>query len=162
MSGTVVTRTLAATPGALATETWAKVVELVAPSGASGVADARAELARVGGVVCSCITDGAIRDDAITVYGSGPRVRIYCLYDDESLDAEQVQDAPLSFVAASGDWRMSVPCVEEDLDWVQRSLANVSERVTARVVGDGVGEEERSLGKTAGAFVVDVEAFRRS
>lgn len=158
MSATVVTRTLASTPKHLATATWETIVDLIAPNSSS---PARAELSAVAGIACSCIADEALADDALVVFGVGPRLRIRCLYGDDAVEGDGVNDSALSFVATDGDWHMSIPCHDEDLEWTQRALAKKSQRVTARAVGTDV-EADRSSTKAALSMVVNLEAFRRS
>ncbi|HYC49760.1 MAG TPA: hypothetical protein VEB19_01500 [Gemmatimonadaceae bacterium] len=166
---TTVARTFASLPKVYATDTWERIVQLIAPDPRSA---ARTELAAVAGVMCSCITDEALRDDALTVFGSGPRVRIYCVYGDDAMDGDKVQDSPLSFVATDGDWRMSVPCLTEDLDWVSKALAVNSKRVTARATGTDVNNDSfdsksvlqpksERITHARSAFRIDEDALRR-
>ena len=160
----VVARTFATTPARAATETWEQIVNLIASS-----TEARRELAAVAGVVCAMITEEALRDDPLTLYGAGPRVRIYAVYGDDAISGEGVREDPLSFDPTDGDWRMSLPCPAQDLAWVERSLARVSTRVRARALGEAVSGEDddsdrSSSGSTVskqGAPVIDRNAFLR-
>lgn len=162
---TIVARTFRSVPQRSASATWDAIVDLVAPDQKS---PARRELAAVAGVACSCIADEALADDALVVHGAGPRVRVYALYGEDAIEGEGANESPLSFVPTDGDWRMSIPCLPDDLLWVQRSLAASSTRVTARSVGEALGEEEeeedRKSTKGSGApapFAVDRDAFFR-
>lgn len=86
----------------------------------------------VAGVAASLIADHAPRDAAIIVTCDGPRTRIYCLYDDEAVEGSDANEDPLGFDPLKGDWRVSLPCHKEDLEWVQKALKKHGSRVTAR------------------------------
>jgi len=159
MTPTIVTRTLASIPQVVATVTWRRIVELIAPHVTS---PARAELNAVAGVACSCITDEALREDALTVFGVGPRVRFYCLYGDDAVEGDAVNDSPLTFIPTNGDWNMSIPCLEEDLAWAQSAVAKVSSRVTLRAVGTEIEDEKSTKTQSANAFNVDLSAYHRN
>lgn len=144
---TVVARTLVSVPERSATDTWQRIVELIAPNATS---PARRELSAVAGVACSCIADEALADDPLVVHGVGPRLRVYALYGDDAVERERANESALSWVPTDGDWRMSIPCLADDLAWVRAKLATVSTRVTARELGANVeGEEEETRGQEA-------------
>lgn len=156
MSG-VVARRIASTPARTAAETWGKIVDLLAPNPNSA---ARAELLATSGVACSAISSESTRDDAIVVWGAGPRVRVYCIFGEAAVTREDVNEDALAKPPTDGDWAMSIPCPAEDLGWSQRKLASVSKRVTARAVGEAVpGEASESAG--ARSLAVNVEEFLR-
>lgn len=136
---TVVARTLVSVPERSASATWEQVVQLIAPDDRS---PARRELAAVAGIACGCITDEALADDALAVYGIGPQLRIYALYGDDAIEGDGANESPLSYLPTDGNWRMSIPCLPDDLGWVQRGLNAASLRVTARALGAAV--ERRS------------------
>ena len=62
-------------------------------------------------------------DDAIVIWGNGPRVRVYCLFGDSAISAEDKNEDALAICPTGGDWSMSLPCPPEDLSWVQEELA---------------------------------------
>ncbi|HEX8674875.1 MAG TPA: hypothetical protein VF710_23450 [Longimicrobium sp.] len=154
---TVVARRLASVPARSAVDTWDAIVELIAPDPKSS---ARTDLNAAAGVACSLIAGEM--SAPIVVYGSGPRLRVYCLYGDAAIDGDDVTEGPLTYVPTEGDWHMSLPCPEEELDWVQRRLRS-SMRVSARddrsEVGDEKSEDRGARGD--GAPVVDLDAFLR-
>ena len=162
---TVVARTLVSRPERSATDTWEQIVALIAPDVGSA---ARSELGAVAGAVCSCIADQALADDPLVVYGVGPRLRVYALYGDDAVEGERANDSALSWVPTAGDWRMSIPCLADDLAWLQSKLAKVSRRVTARALGTAVaGDEDEREGARAMSApgdappTVDLNAFFR-
>jgi hypothetical protein len=143
---TVIGRTFASIPTRSACETWEAIVDLIAPDTKSA---ARRELDAVAGTACSCIADEALVSDPLVVYGSGPRLRVYALYGDAAIEGDGANESPLSFVPTDGDWHMSIPCLSEDLDWVERSLKAVSRHVRARAQGEQL-EEDRDDARSAG------------
>lgn len=136
---TTVARTIISVPERSATETWERIVGLIAPDPAS---PARRELAEVAGVACSCIAEEALAEDALVVHGVGPQLRVYTLYGDDAVEGERANESSLSWIPTEGEWLMSIPCPPDDLAWVQRRLATSSARVTARAVGTAIAAEE--------------------
>ena len=157
MSSTV-SRSFNSVPARSASATWNAIVNLLAPS-AGG---ARTELESVLGIVCSLITDKAMTSPII-VTGSGPRVRIYCLYDDDAIEGDSAAETALSFNATSGDWAMSLPCNNEDLSWVQDALKTHSVRITARDKDNGIslGEDSTQDSTAKSVALFNQEAFLR-
>jgi len=163
---TTVARIFVSIPHRSATETWAAIVDLIAPDPKSA---ARRDLEAVTGVACSCIADEALETDALVVYGSGPRVRIRALYGGDAIEGDGANESRLSVVATDGEWYMSIPCRPDDIEWVQRSLKAASTRVFARALGEPVDDERdqddaTSSGstRTPSPFVVDRDAFFRT
>ena len=160
MSATVVVRRVVATPGRPAADAWAVIADLVAPPGSA----AREDLAAVAGIAISLIAAEAMRESPIVVHGVGPRLRIYCLYDEDAILEEGSSEDPLSWSPTSGDWGMSLPCPRDDLAWVQRALADRSDRITARDwSGRAPSEDEPNPSQkiAANADTIDVDAFLR-
>lgn len=160
---TIVVRTLISVPERSASATWERVVELIAPDTESA---ARRELSAVGGVACSCIADEALADDPLVVHGVGPRLRIYALYGDDAVDQERSNESALGWIPTAGGWRMSIPCLPDDLAWVRAKLARVSARVTAREVGTAIDDEDQREGEQAASRTdaptgIDMDAFFR-
>lgn len=154
---TVIARRLASVPERSAVDTWNAIVELIAPDSRSS---ARNELAAVAGVACSLIASEMAAP--IVIYGSGPRLRIYCLYGDEAIEGDNVSEGSLTYVPTEEDWRMSLPCPEEELGWVQKSLRS-STRVSARDEDEDVGDEksEDRSARGEGVPTVNLDAFLR-
>lgn len=156
MSG-LVSRRVASTPVRTAASTWKQIIELLAPSETS---PARMELMKVRGVACSSIASEATKDSPIVLLGRGPRVRVYCVFGDDALAGDGVDESPLVTTPTDGDWAMSIPCLADDLSWCRGELASVSNRITARVVGADVGACD---GASASAeTTIDIEEFRKS
>ena len=153
---TVVSRKFISVPERTATATWKAISDLLS---ADAQSDAGCELAAVSGIACSLITHEAMTSP-IVVFGSGPRVRIYCLYNDDAIEGDDANEGSLAFNPTAGHWKMSLPCPLDDLDWVQSALRGKSARITARDMNtsvDEVGKDASSESATREA--IDVEAF---
>lgn len=156
----VVARRVVSSPVRTTTETWTAITNILAPKEGR----ARTELTRVAGVACSLIASEAPTDDAIVVWGNGPRVRIYCLFGDAAISGEEKNEDALVTCPTAGDWAMSLPCSSEDLGWVQQELGSHSKRITARKLGDPVPDEQAEAGKSLSSTAsnsIDEDAFFR-
>jgi hypothetical protein len=103
---------------------------------------AREELQKVSGVAASSIASEAPKDDAFIVHGNGPQVRIYCVFGDDAISGEGVNENVFKESPTEGDWKMSIPCLPEDLEWCQKKLKSDSKKVTARATGEKLASEE--------------------
>jgi hypothetical protein len=154
---TVIVRRFVSVPARSAAETWKAISDLLASAEKS---EGARELASVTGAASSLIAREAMTSP-IVVHGSGPRVRIYCLYDDDAIEGDDVNETALPFDVTSGDWKLSLPCPAEDLGWVQNTLKAKSTRITARDMAEPVEKAgEQGTGQVSGA--VDMEAFFKS
>lgn len=161
MSTTIASRVVRSNPHRTATQTWDFIVEMLT-RGESGPA-AQQELKSVAGIASSLITDHVMRDAAMVVTCDGPRTRIYCLYDDDALDDSDAKEDALNFDPLKGAWAISLPCAQEDLEWVQRALKSKSSRITARDAKHTLGEEtEKAAAASVKALTVDMEGFLKS
>ncbi|MEJ1095355.1 MULTISPECIES: hypothetical protein [unclassified Pseudoxanthomonas] len=156
---TVSRRDFRSIPHRDAHQTWSAIVDLL--TAGSNSASARTELMEVAGVASSVIADKGPSTAPIVVTCDGPRTRIYCYYDDDALDESTSNEASLGFDALKGDWQVSLPVGEEDLDWVKSALKAKSSRVVARNKENGIATEESNRATSAG-FALDVEGFMKS
>jgi hypothetical protein len=155
---TVASRTFRSTPQRDAHKTWTAIVDLLT----HGTGPARSELLAVSGVAASVIADHAPKDAAIVVTCDGPRTRIYCIYDDDAIDGSAANENPLGFDPLKGDWHVSLPCLADDLAWVQGALKQHSGRITARDRDDPVSTNEPGSAAKAQVLVLDPKGFLRS
>lgn len=153
-----VARRIRATPERGASDAWQVIVDLIAPKDGA----ARRELLGVEGIASSIISTESPRDAAIVVRGKGPRVRMYCLYDDEAVSGDDANEAALAECPTDGDWVMSLPADADDVDWVKDALAKKSTRVKVREKSEAFedGEEQAKQAATADA-TINMEAFLR-
>ncbi len=155
---TTIARKIIATPVRSTSQTWGIIIDLLAPE-TDGMA--REELLAISGIACSLIADETMKKTPIVVHGSGPRVRIYCLYDEDAVSGENAREDALSFNATQGDWHMSLPCQSEDLSWVKTALKKLSNRVTVRDMTTDADSNKAHDGENFKAAVIDKEAFLR-
>jgi hypothetical protein len=153
---TVASRTFRSTPHRDAMQTWLAIVDLLTrvQSGA-----ARAELLSVAGVAASVIADQGPKDAAIVTTCDGPRTRLYCVYDDDAIDGSDANEDPLGFDPLNGDWQLSLPCLADDLSWVQAALKKHSERITARDLDERVTKAADEQAAQVGALVFNPKGF---
>lgn len=155
----VVARRVASTPKRTAAQTWEKIVEILAPDPNS---DARKELAKAAGVACSSISSEALRDAAVVVWGTGPRIRVYCVFDEDAITGDGVSEDALSKSPTEGDWRMSIPCQPEDVKWSNGKLAEVSSRISARSAEDDLEDDTSESVFSSHSLTINVEEFLKS
>lgn len=151
----VIRRNFRSTPHRDSLETWTAIVDLLTKGSNS---DARTALMGVAGVAASTIADQAPRDSAIVVTCSGPRTRVYCLYDEDAIDGSDANEDPLGYDPLDGDWHVSLPCLSDDLEWVQRALEKHGSRVTARDAAESLGASVQAESSKS-AFELDVKGF---
>lgn len=153
---TVASRTFRSTPQRNALMTWTAIIDLLTQGKAGAT---RTELLAIAGVAASVIADHAPSDGAIVVTSDGPRTRIYCIYDDDAIDGSDANEDPLGFDPLKGDWRVSLPCLAEDLAWVQGALKQHSSRITARDRDVPVSNDDSANAAEAQALVLDPKGF---
>ena len=154
----VVARRIRATPERGAADAWQVIVDLIAPK--DGVA--RRELISIEGIASSIISTESPKDAAMVVRGSGPRVRMYCLYDDDAIAGDDANESALAECPTEGDWSMSLPADADDVSWVRDALAKKSKRVTVREKNETVKDDEEPSKKSAATeAAINMEAFLR-
>lgn len=160
MSASVIARRIIATPERHASEAWSVMVKLLAPDTGS---DAHKELSSVAGIVASLISDEAFKNAPAVMRGKGPRIRLYCLHDEEAISGDNASEAALATVPTEDDWKLSLPCPIDDLSWVQAALKQKSTRITARDLSEPVtdDEEESKSDSASNSIAINREAFFR-
>ena len=154
---TVLARRVVSTPVRTVAQTWEKIVEIVAPDPKSS---ARAELAKASGVACSAIASEATKDAAIVIWGNGPRVRVYCVFDEDAITQDDVNEDSLPKIPTEGDWKMSIPCLPEDVKWSAAKLG--AGRIAARSMEEDVEDDVEKTEAAAAAMSINVGEFLKS
>lgn len=108
------------------------------------------------------IASEAPENDAFVVYGEGPQIRIYCVFGEDAVSGDGVNEESLAKVPTNGDWHMSLPCLAEDLDWTNKKLKNLSSRIRARAVGESVEYEETPESNATRAVILNLGEFLKS
>lgn len=154
---TVASRTFRSSPHRDASQTWTAIVELLSQGGTGHV---RNELMAVAGVASSVIADHAPKFAPIVITCDGPRTRIYCIYDDNAIEDSEGNESTLGFDPLQGDWRVSLPCDQGDLAWVQNALKAHSDRITARDLTTGFSNEGPDAdAATSASLVLDIKGL---
>ena len=153
---TIIVRSIASSPKRTATETWGVIASLLDPD-PKGLG--RSELEKAAGIAASSIASEAPVEDAFIVHGNGPQVRIYCVFGDNAVSDDGVNEDPFQEPPAAGDWRLSVPCLPEDLDWMQRKLKFISSRISARATGEKVAAEQSASTTCAADLAINLNEF---
>jgi hypothetical protein len=153
---TIMARRVASTPVRTAAETWEKIALLLAPDPDS---DARKELKKAAGVACSSISSEATKDAPLVVWGGGPKVRVYCLFDDDAITGDDANEDALPKSPTEGNWKMSIPCPPEDVKWSSAKLASVSTRISARSLEDDVPDDMAQAESPAQALSINPDEF---
>jgi hexokinase len=120
---------------------------------------ARAELLAIAGIAASVIADQAPKDAAIIVTCDGPRTRIYCIFDDDAVEGSDANEDALGFDPLKGDWLVSLPCLADDLAWVQSALKKHSARITARDLDEAQTSTDEASTTKSQTLVFDSKGF---
>lgn len=151
-------RDVASIPARSAKETWRVITDLV--TGPDTVD--RAQLDDAASIMESLIADEMPAQVPIVFKGAGPRVVVYCLYDEDAMEAERDVDALVSNPTA-GDWRATAPCEADDVEWMNTSLKTRAPRITVHDADEPPAEDETDETAQAGAdFDIDWGALAES
>lgn len=153
-----VRRDISAIPFRSATDTWARIVDLVTGSDSRDAG----QLNAANGVMGSIIADEQPGRRPILLEGAGPQLRIYCRFGMKAVEEGGEVDA-LTWNPTAGDWTMHVPCDAPNLAWVRESLAKTSPRIKAFDVDAQQRAEDDGESAAAGVpedLVIDWDVAR--
>lgn len=153
---TVASRTFRSTPHRSASETWRAIVELLT-QGRDG--EVRNELLTVVGEAASIISDRAPKHAPIVITCDGPRTRIYCVYDEDAVESEGEDETMLGYDPLAGKWRVSLPCQEDDLLWIESALRKKSSRIAARDALAGISIDDDDKTPETRTLTLDAKRF---
>lgn len=143
-------RDIASVPVRSAKETWRAIVDLVTGSGSVD----KAQLEAAASVMESLIADEQPAAVPIVFKGAGPRVLIYCVYNEEAMEAGLGIDT-LGTNPTAGDWRMTAPSEDEDVDWMNKTLKSRAPRVRVHPAGEDPADADAEDRRTAAAVEID-------
>ena len=144
----IISRTFAACPARTAAVTWEAIVNVISADSAG----AKQLLNSISGVIASIISDETLANNAITVVGTGPRLRVYCLYGDDAI-SDEANEASLSWKPFEKDWEIYFPVEESDLAWVTKLLKETNSKLKTYKAGDKIkGEAVDEENKPASNF----------
>jgi hypothetical protein len=121
-----VKREIASIPVRSAGETWQAIVDLITRQGSVDAATLKAAAS----VMESLITDEHPAMVPIVVSGEGPRLVIYCLYNEAAMEAGKDIDSINWNPTGGADWRMTAPSEASDVDWMNNTLKSRAPRIT--------------------------------
>lgn len=133
----VVSRRFTASPVRTAAQTWDMIVNTIA----SGSEAAKQELKSITGIIASLISDETPSKDAITIIGTGSRLRVYCLFGDDAIE-EEANEALLLWNLFESDWEIYFPVNEADLSWVTKSLSDKNKKFKTYKVGERINADD--------------------
>ena len=149
-------RTIASVPARSAKETWRAIVDLVT---GDGTVD-RQQLDAASSIMESVIADEVPAAVPIVFKGAGPRVLIYCLYNENAMEAGLDIDS-LAANPTSGDWRATAPCEDGDLDWMSKALETRAPRITVHAADQPPEDEQTAAEQEHKAFEIDWGALNK-
>lgn len=153
-----VRRDISAIPFRSATDTWARIVDLVTGSDSRDAG----QLNAANGVMGSIIADEQPGRRPILLEGAGPQLRIYCRFGMRAVEEGGEVDA-LTWNPTAGDWTMHVPCDAPNLAWVRESLAKTSPRIKAFDVDAqqrAEDDDESAAARVSDDLVIDWDVAR--
>lgn len=146
----VVTRKFAASPAHSAAEVWAAVVNAIAGDNAQ----VKTELSNVVGIAASIIAERTPASFPITIIGTGSRLRIYCLYDDDAV-SEDVHEDAISWNLFESGWQVHFPAEKSDLDWINKILKEKGSHFEAYQTGEKIKGDEDTAGSTPAQLTIN-------
>ncbi len=150
-------RDIASLPVRSAKETWCAIVDLVTGDGSTD----RQQLDAAASIMESLIADELPATVPIVFKGAGPRVLIYCLYNEDAMEAG-VDTNGLNTNPTTGDWRATAPAEDDDLAWMNRSLKVRAPRIAVHAVDEPPADNEPEDAERAGkAFEIDWGALSK-
>lgn len=141
-------RNIASIPARSAKDTWQVITDLV--TGTDTVDGDQLDAA--GSIMESLIADEQPANVPIVFKGAGRRVVIYCLYDEDAMEAGLYVD-PLTANPTAGDWHVTAPCEAEDAGWMNESLETRAPRITVHDTDQPL--EEEGSDEASAAFEID-------
>lgn len=149
-----VRRDIASIPVRSARDTWRTIIELVTSEDSVD----KQQLDAASSIMESLIADEMPARVPITFKGGSARVVVYCLYNEDAMEAGLAVDK-LSANPTAGDWRVDAPCETEDVDWMNKSLKSRAPRISVHDVDDKPAEAD-DQGQVAKGLEIDWGALR--
>ncbi len=145
-----VRRDISSIPLRTAEETWKVIKDLV--TGDDSVEPEQFNAAAT--VMASLIADEAFNDNPLSMTGVSHRLVMYLFHGSDALEAGADVDA-LAWNPTAGDWRLFVPCPEEDFEWAKKTLSSRAPRFVVITAGESVdtGDEAKNAAKSEGLAV---------
>ncbi|MGH0028474.1 MAG: hypothetical protein ACQGVC_01680 [Myxococcota bacterium] len=150
-------RDIASVPARSAKETWQAIISLVV---AADSVDAD-QLTAAASIMQSLISDEQPAEVPIVFKGSGPRVLIYCAYNEDAMQLGLDVD-PLSTTPTVGDWQVTAPCEPEDVAWMNQALADRAPRIRVHEPGEATTDVSAADAAESDKIQIDWGAVQNS
>ena len=134
-----VRRNIASVPVRSAKDTWRAIVDLVTGDDAID----RHQLDAAASIMESLIADELPATTPIVFKGSGPRVLIYCLYNEDAMEAGIDIDS-LSVNPTAGDWRATAPSEDDDVEWMNDALKARAPRISVHAADQPPADDDET------------------
>lgn len=132
-------RNVASIPARSAHETWRAIVNLV--TGPDSLD--HHQLKAAASIMETLIADEQPSRVPIAFTGSGPRLVIYCLYDDDALQTGLDIDSLMTNPTAAA-WQATAPCEPDDVEWMNAALKQRAPRISVHPTDDGPPAEDNA------------------
>jgi hypothetical protein len=149
-------RDIASVPVRSAKETWRAIVDLVTGDESTD----RQQVDAAASIMESLIADELPATVPIVFKGSGPRVLLYCLYNEDAMEAGLDIDS-LNTNPTAGDWRATAPAEDDDVEWMNNSLKSRAPRIAVHAVDEPPANDTGDAEHTGKAFDIDWEALSK-
>ncbi|MDT3683698.1 MAG: hypothetical protein RO009_01480 [Pseudorhodoplanes sp.] len=142
-----VRRDIASIPVRTAAETWQAIIDLITGTGSVDAAT----LAAAASVMQSLIADEHPATCPIVVKGSGPRLVVYCLYNEAAMEAGK-DVAALTWNPTGGNgWSVTAPSDTDDVTWMNNTLTTRAPRISVHDVASPPHDEDERAESAAQA-----------
>jgi hypothetical protein len=133
----IISRRFAACPARTASEAWIAIVNVIGAESES----VKTQLLDITGLIASIISEETPASNAITVIGNGPRLRVYCLYNEDAI-GDDANEASLTWKPFESNWEIYFPVEKSDYEWVSKLLKEKNTRFKTYKAGEGIADEE--------------------
>lgn len=142
---TVVARKILASPARLSSAAWKTISDMIT----KGDPTAAGEFESVKGIASCLINDQALENHPLVVKNKGPRLRVYCLYGEDAISAEDKNEESLSWSPTGAEWHAFLPCLPDEVEEMAKLVESRSKKFTIYNVEAGIPDDEAVEEKTA-------------
>lgn len=149
-----IARRFVACPVRTAGDVWKEITSLCTAISTAAKADFDAAQS----IAATLIADEMLKENPFVIKGSGPRLRVYCLYGDDAIDGAEKSEDSLVAAPCAGAWIGYLPCSEKELATMKKLLAAKTSRFELYDPQVGLPEDDARTVQKAG-LSIDLEAL---
>jgi hypothetical protein len=146
-----VRRDIASIPVRSAGETWQAILDVITGAGSVDVETLKA----ASSVMESLIADEHPATVPIMVKGQGPRLVIYCLYNEAAMEAGKDIDAITWNPTGGAEWKMTAPSEADDVTWMNNTLKTRAPRITVHDVASPPADDDDDSANQNQSLTID-------